>query len=211
MGYGDVEVYNNFERIFCAIIMIFGVMIFSIANGQLASIIQNYDSSNATHQEKLVTLNKIYKDYKLPLELFINIKKSVGYENQKNIHDIQKFIDDLPHKLKTEISLYVYEQRYQTIHFFQNKHVSFILWMCPLLRPMLFQENQYIFHENESINEIFFLINGRAAFVLPRYKNTPFVNIDIGNQFGEIDIIGSAQLQSIPSEDWYRLRANLTR
>lgn len=80
VGYGDIDVMNNFERIFCAMIMIVGVMLFSIANGQLASIIQNYDHTNAHYTEKLMTLNKIQKDYKIPLSLFISIKKSLGYE-----------------------------------------------------------------------------------------------------------------------------------
>jgi hypothetical protein len=32
-----------------------------------------------------------------------------------------------------------------------------------------------MFLENENVNEIFFIIKGLAAFVLPRYKNTPYI------------------------------------
>jgi hypothetical protein len=82
VGYGDISGTNNLERIFCCIMMITGVILFSFASGALASIIQNFDSSNAFYQEKLLVLNKIYKEFKLPLELFIKIKKAMGYESK---------------------------------------------------------------------------------------------------------------------------------
>jgi len=47
VGYGDIKGLTTPERIFCALIMILGVIAFSFASGSLASIIQNYDSHNA--------------------------------------------------------------------------------------------------------------------------------------------------------------------
>lgn len=98
------------------------------------------DNSNARYQEKLGTLNKIYKEYCLPLDLYIKTKKAMGYEKQNDINDVTSFLDDLPHKIKTEVALYVYESRYQKIKFFKDRNVSFVLWMCPLLKPLIFQE-----------------------------------------------------------------------
>jgi len=46
VGYGDIEGTNDFERIFCAVIMIIGVILFSLANGALASIVGTDDDSN---------------------------------------------------------------------------------------------------------------------------------------------------------------------
>ena len=83
----------------------------------------------------MVVLNKVYKDYQLPLDLYIRLKKSMGYESKKDINDLNLFVDDLPFKLKVEVSLYIYEQRYSKILFFKDRSVSFILWMCPLLKP----------------------------------------------------------------------------
>ena len=85
VGYGDISGTNNLERWFCSLCMIIGVISFSIANGSLASIIQNYDQTNAGYQEKLNILNKAYKDYQLPLDLYIRLKKSLGYQNKKDI------------------------------------------------------------------------------------------------------------------------------
>ena len=67
----------------------------------------------------MVLLNRVYKDYCLPLELFVRLKKSMGYENKKDINELNHFVEELPYKLKVEVSLYIYEQRYNKIRFFK--------------------------------------------------------------------------------------------
>jgi len=44
--------------------------------------------------------------------------KSLNYEVRQDLKDTNTFVDDLPHKLKIEVSLYIYEERYKKIKFF---------------------------------------------------------------------------------------------
>ena len=81
VGYGDISGTNDLEMVFCSIVMIIGVMGFAFASSSLTSIITNYDQTNAEYQEKLGTLEKIYKEYCLPLPLYIRLKKSISYVN----------------------------------------------------------------------------------------------------------------------------------
>ena len=212
VGYGDISGVNNLEKIFCSIVMIVGVISFSFANGALASIIQNYDQTNASYQEKLNILNQAYKEYQLPLDLYIKIKKTMGYEIKKDIHDLNRFVDELPHKLKIEVSLYIYEQRYSRIKFFKERTASFISWMCPLLKPQYFGTNQYIFYEGDEVKDIQFMIVGEAAFVLPSFKNTMYILIESGDHFGVIDIVGSAsQNDNMDLDDWFQKKHLIKR
>ena len=87
------------------------------------------------------------------------------------------FVDDLPHKMKVEMSLFIHEKRFKKIKFFKNKTISFITWLCPLLRPYAFEDKQYIYSEGEEINSVYFLIKGNASFVLPSYDNVKYINI----------------------------------
>ena len=81
-------------------------------------------------------LNDIYKDYCLPLELFNRIEKTIGYKKQKDMANLLQFVNDLPEKLRIEVSLYIYESRYTKIKFFKHqKNTSFISWICALLEP----------------------------------------------------------------------------
>ena len=88
VGYGDISGTNNAERVFCAIIMLFGVIAFSFANGSLTSIIQNVDTSNAKYEQQVTMLNEIYKEYCLPLELHNRIKKTLGYKKEKDMANL---------------------------------------------------------------------------------------------------------------------------
>ena len=88
VGYGDISGTNNTERVFCAVIMLFGVIAFSFANGSLTSIIQNGDSNNAKYEQQVTMLNDIYKEYCLPLELFNRVKKTLGYKKQKDMDQL---------------------------------------------------------------------------------------------------------------------------
>lgn len=40
-------------------------------------------------------------------------------------------------------------------------------------------------------------MKGKAAFVLPKYQNVPYIIIDQGDQFGLIDILGSCMAKDL--------------
>jgi hypothetical protein len=44
VGYGDIIVQNSFEMIYCILLMLFGVLLFTFVSGALASILANYDA-----------------------------------------------------------------------------------------------------------------------------------------------------------------------
>lgn len=211
VGYGDISGTTNSEMIFCCFMMLIGVCAFSYANGSLASIIQNYDQNNAEHADKLMILNRIYKEYCLPLDLYVRLRRNLNYEHQKDFQSINKFVEELPHKLRIEVSLYIYEERYRRIRFFKKMSASFISWICPLMKPQLFSENQHIYLEGDEVNCIYFLVSGSASFVLPSFENTNYIDIGIGDKFGIVDITGSTQANNISEDEWYNNRNLLQR
>ena len=81
VGYGDIlpTKINSAELIFSIVLMVFGVIVFTLAQAQLANILSNYDSVDARFQEKLTILNKIYTEYCLPLELYSRLKQTLKY------------------------------------------------------------------------------------------------------------------------------------
>ena len=81
VGYGDISGTTTAECIFCFCIMIVGVAAFSFANGALASIISNSDQANAKYAEKELTLNRIRSTYQLPHDLYMQLKKTIVFEN----------------------------------------------------------------------------------------------------------------------------------
>ena len=125
--------------------MILGVIGFSFASGSLASILQNVDTQSTNLEEKLFTLNKIHREYYLPLKLYIELKQSLKYSQKKDIDDLNHFIQELPPNLNVELSLYIHEQTYKTIKFFNNRSDFFKTWLCPMLKPMMVLSMQSVY------------------------------------------------------------------
>jgi len=63
VGYGDISGTNNYERMFASFVMVVGVILFSIANGALASIISSLDGQSGEYEDKLNTLILAHKEF----------------------------------------------------------------------------------------------------------------------------------------------------
>ena len=108
--------------------------------------------------------------------------------------------------------MYIHESRYKKILFLNGKTRSFISWICPLLKPLSFVQKQYVFQEGDDISSIYFVINGMASFVLPSYENTSYVNINKGNHFGIMDILGSIVTNNdLYLESWFERKEIIHR
>ena len=84
----------------------------------------------------------------------------------------------------------MYKVTQKKIKFFRTKSdKNFIAWVCPLLKVVMLIEGMQIHKEMDKINNIYFLEEGEAAYVLPRYNNAPYVIIEPGASFGIIDIV----------------------
>ena len=199
--------------VFCSLIMLVGVISFSFANGSLASILTSYDNENAILQEKLTTLDKINKTYYLPNNLYIQCKRNIEFisQNENDTIVISNFLEDLPHQLKLDISMNIYKARYDTLKFIAGKSGSFVSWFCPLLKPAFFVRNQYIYAEGQEVQMSYFMLSGKASFVLPFYSNSSYIDIDIGDHFGIIDIIGSANVGQFDIKSWIEHKNSLYR
>jgi len=169
VGYGDISGTNNPERAFCCLVMIIGVISFSFANGTLAAILSSTDNANAIMQERMNLLNKINDDYKLPQELFSRIKRNMNVTSAKNYDDVNKFIAELPHKLRISVSQVIFHERYSQMKFFAKtkRSPSFVAWMCPLLHPSFFEAGTYVFEGGDLIEHIYFSLTGSAHYVIP--------------------------------------------
>lgn len=97
-------------------------------------------------------------------------------------------MEELPSKLRMELAHAIHSSMYSTVAFFAGKEKSFIAWVSRHIRPMHFDEDDYIYKEGEEILEIYFLVEGAAGFVLPRFGNKMFFEITQGSLFGQVDL-----------------------
>jgi Ion channel len=153
VGYGDITAKSVGEKGMCIFLMIIGVLIFSFTAGSLSSIITSYDSRETQLKEKIATLNEICNEYLVDMPMFNKLVKSIKYDHSKKQKDIVNFMEELPHKLKLELSLIMINRMYSNVNFFMKKDKSFIAWVARLIHPLNVEENDYIYKEGEEIAE----------------------------------------------------------
>lgn len=134
------------------------------------------------------------------------------YIKKDNTQELNEFLEELPYKLRIELSLYIYEKRYCKIKFFKDRSASFVSWMCQLLKPQNYLDMQMMGIEGEEISEISFIINGTAQFVLPAFNNLAYIQVCTGQSYGVIDLISSCSTLDIDFyEEWYEKKLLMHR
>ena len=81
------------------------------------------------------------------------MRKHIKYDHSKNYVDFISFMDELPHKLKVELSLEIHRDIYREIEFFKYQEKHFIVWVGPLLKHFLVTEQEYVYKEGDDIKE----------------------------------------------------------
>ena len=77
--------------------------------------------------------------------------------------------------------------------------------ICPLLKPFLIVENQYVYFEDDEITSIFFSKAGSCGYVLPKHNNAMYIKIPKGAQIGVVDIVGSILQGDLEDmDDWIK-------
>ena len=89
VGYGDMSAATPLERIYCVVLMLTGVSIFTFISGALSSILSNYDNSQAALQERLLYLTRLRSQYGISDELYLEIKKALTYDHQTNFQGLE--------------------------------------------------------------------------------------------------------------------------
>lgn len=140
VGYGDMSANNTPEKIFCILVMCLGVTAFAAGTSTLTNLLQSFDQDNSELNQKLEKLNQIQQDYKLPPKLYDNVKKSINSQHKSDTKDIMSLVETLPQDLRDAVTLFIYESTFKQFEFFNNQPISFIAWICPLLKPQVKQE-----------------------------------------------------------------------
>ena len=92
---------------------------------------------------------------------------------------------------------------YERFDIVRNQKSTFLAWVCPLLKPMNFHHDEYIFFEGDPIDYIYVLSDGAIALALPKFENKCYLHYRIGNTFGVVDILGSCLKHDFSLDDWF--------
>ena len=189
VGYGDITAISSNEKIYNILNMGFGVVIYSFAIGSMSTIVQDLNEKNKDVQKKLNMLEHIKKQFKIDNKVYYKVKRIIKFELNKEQNEIKEFLDELPHNLKVELSKVLHDNKIKNLYIFLNKPSDFIVYVAPLLKPIIFLQDDYIYKVNDKVKEIFFVCKGTVIFCLDlKYGEKEIKKIKKNNNFGEIEM-----------------------
>ena len=121
--------------------------------------------------------------------------------DEKDHDALNRYVEELPHDLRAELKICMYEKVYPQIRFLKLKDHKFICWICPLLKNEVYCPGEYVYYANDEIESIYFVNKGTCNYVLPDFSNTEYISVQDGDSFGVTDIVGACFKYSRDLED----------
>ena len=153
VGYGDINAGTTIERVYNLFIMSFGVLLYSFAIGSLSSIVSTLDQKTAEMNQKLQILSSIKKEFNLDQSIYDKVRKVIKFDLSRNQKDKMMFLQELPNKLRIELSQIMHDKVIQNLYFFRDQPSDFFAYVAPLLKPVKFSQNDYLYKCQDMIDE----------------------------------------------------------
>ena len=74
-----------------------------------------------------------------------------------------------------KLNMHIFREIREELNFFKDKPEEFIAFIAPLLSENNIDGMQLIFRKGQNCNFIYFLLEGKAAFVLPKYNYMSYI------------------------------------
>jgi voltage-gated potassium channel len=190
VGFGDISAHTTLERLYCIIMMAFGIAIYSLNLTKLSSILMREDEKNKEFNEQLEWLETLEDKYQISTDLAMRVKKSLKFHHSKIAYDPSKFLHILPKHLYCELAISIYKDIISFIPFFRNRSKEFIANLIPFLINIRLLKNDYLCKEGSEVTEIYFLFDGLiGALHESSIENDeialPYYIIEKGSIYGE--------------------------
>ena len=167
--------------------MIFGVLLYSFANGSFISIVSTLNQKTEEMNQKYQILSNIKKEFNLDQSIYDKVRKVIKYDLSKNQKDKMNFLQELPNKLRIELSQIMHDKVIQNLYFFKDQPSDFFAYVAPLLKLVKFSQVDYLYKVQVMIDEMYFISKGTDIFCLDKkYGEKEIKEIKINNNLVEI-------------------------
>ena len=112
-------------------------------------------------KEKINQIDQIRLNYPIEKETYIKVKKAIKFNTYKTQIDTQKFIQELPNKIKTSVIHLLNDKTIKQFHMFKGTSNLFFSAVVPLFSHFIMFQNDILYEQLEIVDssKIFFLYN----------------------------------------------------
>ena len=209
VGYGDVVPHTNWEKLYAIFVMIIGVGVYGFIIGNVASLLSKKDPAREKHLKNLDDLSALVEYRKIPKDLYSRIRKYFIYMWKQRLgFEETNFLNQLPKGLKLEVLIFLRKDVIKNISLFKDANPRFLQILALHLKPIVLTPNEFLFHEGETGDRVFFVVKGKLK-VLRGTDKKEIATISEGDYLGEMALFKnkprSASVKAITYCDLYYL------
>lgn len=189
VGYGDITPATTIEIIIAIIWMFIGIGFYTYTISSLSTFLMSIDTRESILTAKSEAVRVLARESGISRATKSRIMVAIRYNTFRagNVWDTSVF-DDLPKGLKYEVVTSMYEGAYKNFPFFTKRDMAFVLFVMPKLKPMTVNHDEYLYHEGEYADCMYFICRGRVNFVL-NHSEIAYKTYLRGSYIGETEII----------------------
>ena len=198
VGFGDITPAGDMERIFAIFGMLMGVSFYSYIIASVSSMVSSVDSKNAVYFEKMDQLASWMEHYDIEPALKRRVRRFFKqyYTYHSAIED-EYIMEKLSPPLQEAISIYL-------LHDFILEHQLFTdlpegsLWKVMLIvRSCTFDAGARVVEAGDANVSMFIFKSGAAARDFEDDQKSPDEDLDEGDSFGELCLLGCSNESDI--------------
>lgn len=202
VGYGDIRPYNTTERLFTSGVMVIGIFIYSYIIGSLTNLLSNLDTRKAKLTKKLEILDNLTQEYGFNQAFYRKLTVALEYQHLNNKQELSDLLEDIPAHLRTQLLVLIYQKILESNAFFENKPSFFVTYVAPLLKPVRYDSDDFVYRQNDYAKEMYFIVKGEVVMLTPSPDGNTEISFNILSHsyyFGETDILFSEGKQRMCS------------
>lgn len=174
VGYGDISASTNAEIIVAILLMMGGVLGYSISVGTVSSVLMEEDQRQTIITNKMQTLAHFAKDTNMDLIEYGKIRRHIKRKFTESLDwmehltgsaQLQSLLNDLPVVLRAKMLRHMHHGRHLNLEFFSRyRDDDFFSYAVPLLSSAQFDSHDMIYLRGDYAERVYFLTKGTVVF-----------------------------------------------
>ena len=175
VGYGDIIVTTEYERIYQIILLIVGTCAYSWILTFISNYIKKQNERFIDFENKLNILGEIKLSYpQLNNELYERVLRYLYYNKSEYKYNVENILESLPSTLQNNLIVEMYKPIIRNFHFFKSfENSDFFVKIVTSLKPILTMKDDILIQEGDFIEDIIFIKKGVLTLEILIDLNSP--------------------------------------
>eukprot|EP01062_Namystynia_karyoxenos_P035725 TRINITY_DN260_c1_g1_i1.p1 TRINITY_DN260_c1_g1~~TRINITY_DN260_c1_g1_i1.p1 ORF type:complete len:562 (+),score=197.78 TRINITY_DN260_c1_g1_i1:71-1687(+) len=192
-GYGSIIPQSDSQVIFSLVAVTLGVCGNVTVIGTLGSLVQNLDSSKTAFRQKMDSISEYMRYRRFSPEMAARVTEYYNYlwHSRRGL-DEAKLIQELPHYLQEEVSLFINKEIISKVPLFHECDEQFKSAVVVKLIPVTLLPDSYIVRKGEVGREMYFISRGEVQVVSDAKQKKDrivYATLRDGSFFGEVALL----------------------